>query len=158
MTRQRIIGTTRLTTGLVLFAYVLTHDLNHALGLISLSAMEAGRIPFLAFWHFPPVRTVFYLSIALHLLIALRALYRRHSLHMAPAEAWQLVLGLTLPPLLVLHVIATAVANATYDVHATYSYVVWTLWVARPDYGAIQITALLVAWIHGCMVCAAGCV
>lgn len=151
MTRQRIIGTTRLTTGLVLFTYVLTHDLNHALGLISLSALEAGRIPFLAFWHFLPVRVVFYLSIVLHLLIALRALYLRHSLRMAPAEGWQLALGLALPPLLVLHVIATAVSNLTFDSHATYSYVIWTFTVARPDYGTIQVAALLVAWIHGCI-------
>ncbi|HVJ43547.1 MAG TPA: adenylate/guanylate cyclase domain-containing protein [Dongiaceae bacterium] len=149
--RKRLIGTTRLITGLILFAYVLTHDLNHALGLISLDAMEAGREPFLAFWHFLPIRIAFYLSIFLHLLIALDALYRRRSLHMSAGEAWQLVLGLSLPPLLTLHVIATAVANSLYDLHATYSYVVWTLWVAVPSYGVIQVCALTVAWIHGCI-------
>ena len=37
----------RLTTGLILFTFVTTHLLNHALGLISLDAMEAGR------WWFP---------------------------------------------------------------------------------------------------------
>jgi len=130
---------------------VLTHDLNHALGLISLEAMEAGREPFLAFWHFPPIRIVFYLSIFLHLLVALNALYRRHSLRMSAGEAWQLVLGLSLPPLLTMHVIGTAVANSLYDLHATYSYVVWTLWMAIPSYGLIQVCALTVAWIHGCI-------
>lgn len=146
-----MIGTTRLVTGLTLFAYVLTHDLNHALGLISLQAMEAGREPFLAFWHFPPIRIAFYLSILLHLLIALDALYRRHSLRMSAGEAWQLVLGLSLPPLLTMHVIGTAVANSLYDLHATYSYVVWTLWEAIPSYGIIQACALTVAWLHGCI-------
>jgi adenylate cyclase len=34
---------TRIVTGLVLFTYLTTHLLNHALGLISLDAMEAGR-------------------------------------------------------------------------------------------------------------------
>jgi len=135
----------------VLFAYVLTHDLNHALGLISLPALEAGRVVFLAFWHFLPIRAIFYVSILLHLLIALEALYRRRSLRMSRNEAWQLVLGLSLPPLLVLHVIGTAVANTLYDLHATYSYVIWTLWVAVPSYGVIQICALTVAWIHGCI-------
>ena len=33
----------RLITGVVLLAYVASHLLNHALGLISLGAMEAGR-------------------------------------------------------------------------------------------------------------------
>jgi adenylate cyclase len=32
----------RLVTGLVLLAYLLTHFVNHALGLVSLAAMEAG--------------------------------------------------------------------------------------------------------------------
>ena len=38
----------RLATGLILFTFVTTHLLNHALGLISLDAMEAGRWWFLA--------------------------------------------------------------------------------------------------------------
>ncbi|HET6161042.1 MAG TPA: hypothetical protein VFE34_22040 [Dongiaceae bacterium] len=45
-----IIAVTRLATGLILFFYVLTHNLNHGLGLISLSAMESGRSVFLGFW------------------------------------------------------------------------------------------------------------
>lgn len=36
----------RLITGLVLFAYLTTHLANHALGLISLDAMETGRSGF----------------------------------------------------------------------------------------------------------------
>jgi adenylate cyclase len=151
LSRKRLIGTTRLVTGLILFFYVLTHDLNHALGLISLEALEAGRVPFLAFWHFLPIRTVFYLSILLHVLIALDALYQRRSLRMPAGDAWQLILGLSLPPLLALHVIGTAVANSLFDLHATYRYVIWTLWVAMPSYGVIQVLALTVAWIHGCI-------
>lgn len=46
----RITAVTRLTTGLILFFFVLTHNLNNALGLISLSAMEAGRFFFVSFW------------------------------------------------------------------------------------------------------------
>ncbi len=44
----------RLITGLVLLAYVTSHLINHALGLISLEAMEAGRIWFLRAWRSPP--------------------------------------------------------------------------------------------------------
>jgi adenylate cyclase len=151
MTRQSIITRTRLATGLVLFAYVLTHDVNHALGLISLAALDAGREIFLAFWHFLPVRIVFYLSVALHLLIALRSLYRRRSLRMPVGDMVQLLLGLSLPPLLTLHVIGTAVANSLYGLHATYSYVIWTIWVLQPFYGVVQVTALVIAWSHGCI-------
>jgi adenylate cyclase len=151
LSRKRLISTTRLVTGLILFFYVFTHDLNHSLGLISLGAMEAGRVPFLAFWHFLPIRLVFYLSIILHMVIALYSLYQRRSLRMSTGDAWQLGLGLILPLLLILHVIGTAVANSLFDLHATYRYVVWTVWVAVPSYGVIQALALTVAWIHGCI-------
>ena len=40
----------RLGSGLVLFAYVALHFLNHALGLISLPAAEGGRDVFLFVW------------------------------------------------------------------------------------------------------------
>ena len=45
MTIRRI----RLVSGLVLLTYLATHFINHALGLISLEAMEAGRTWFIAF-------------------------------------------------------------------------------------------------------------
>ncbi|MET1026968.1 MAG: adenylate/guanylate cyclase domain-containing protein [Dongiaceae bacterium] len=151
MPSQRIIGTTRLVTGLILFAYVLTHNINHALGLISIPVLEAGRKIFVAFWEFPPVQIVFYLSILLHMVIALRGFYRRRSLRMPLRDALQLISGLALPPLLTLHVIGTAVAGMRFGLETRYSYVIWTLWVIAPQYGLIQVTALLVAWFHGCI-------
>ena len=45
----------RLASGLFLFLYVVCHFVNHALGLVSLAAMEAGRAVFLAFWRLPLV-------------------------------------------------------------------------------------------------------
>ena len=115
----RIIAVTRLATGLILFFYVLTHNLNHALGLISLSAMEGGRTVFLGFWR--PLELVLLLAALLHLSIGLRALYRRKSLRMPFLEATQLTLGLAAPPLLLLHIIGTAVAHALYGVEDRYA-------------------------------------
>src|SRR3982750_1144401 len=40
----------RLASGLVLFAFVLTHFLNHALGHVSLGAMQQGRAIRCAVW------------------------------------------------------------------------------------------------------------
>lgn len=40
----------RLATGLIRFFFLSTHFLNHALGMISLAAMDLGRKWFLAFW------------------------------------------------------------------------------------------------------------
>src|SRR3982751_4987048 len=96
----QLLGRLRLATGLVLFFYVLTHNLNHALGLISLQAMDAGRIPFLAFWRFTPIEILFFFSIVTHFALGMRALYNRHSLRMPFWEGTQLILGLSIPPLL----------------------------------------------------------
>ena len=49
-----------LITGSILFTYLATHLLNHSLGLISLDAMEAGRIWFLALWRNPVGTIAFY--------------------------------------------------------------------------------------------------
>lgn len=146
-----IVALTRLTTGLILFAYVLTHNLNHALGLISLQAMEAGRGVFLAFWRLPLAEPLLFLAALLHLSIGLRALYRRKSLRMPALEAAQLILGLSAPPLLIVHVLGTAVASALYGLDDRYEFVLWAIWIANPGLGLMQVAALIVTWIHGCI-------
>jgi adenylate cyclase len=92
----------RLWTGLVLFAYLLTHYLNHALGLVSLEALETGRLWFLALWRNPLGTLLLYGAILIHLGLAFWALYLRRRLAMPAWEAAQLATGLTIPPLLIL--------------------------------------------------------
>ena len=50
----------RLVCGLVLFAYLISHFLNHALGNISMDALAAGVHYHIMFWQFLPVAMVFY--------------------------------------------------------------------------------------------------
>ncbi len=148
---NRLQGRIRLATGLVLFLYVLTHNINHALGIVSLDWLEAGRHVFLAFWRFPPIEWTLFASVFLHVAVALIALYRRRSLKMPFWEAAQLVLGLATPPLLLLHVLGTAYAHDRYDFNDSYAYVLLSLWVFRPGYGALQALAIVTTWIHGCI-------
>ncbi|MEE8499016.1 MAG: adenylate/guanylate cyclase domain-containing protein, partial [Kiloniellales bacterium] len=76
-----------LISGLILFAYLLTHLVNHALGLISLEALEAGRLAFLLLWRNPPMTLLLYGALAGHIGLALRSLYRRRRLRMPAWEA-----------------------------------------------------------------------
>ncbi|WP_374655943.1 adenylate/guanylate cyclase domain-containing protein [Dongia sp.] len=145
------LGRVRLVTGLVLFAYVLTHNLNHALGIVSLKWLEAGRAIFLGFWRFPPIEWALFAAISLHVVVALIALYRRRSLKMPFWEGAQLVLGLATPPLLLLHVLGTAYAHDRFDFKDSYAYVLLSLWVFQPGYGALQALAVATTWIHGCI-------
>ena len=142
----------RLTTGLILFTYVTTHLLNHALGLISLSTMAAGRTWFLAFWRFPLCTAALYSAVAIHFLLALWAVYqRRRLLDMTAAEALQLLLGLSVIPLLTEHVIGTRLAHSVYGLADSYVYVLMSIWYQHPREAVEQSLAVVAAWTHGCI-------
>ena len=81
---------TRPATGLVLFTFVLTHLLNHSLGLISLEAKQSGRDAFLALWRSTPGTVALAASILLHLALALRSIYLRRTFRMPAWEALRL--------------------------------------------------------------------
>jgi len=142
----------RLATGLVLFAYVTTHYLNHALGIVSLEAMEQGRVWFIRFWQFWPCALALYVSLALHFALALWALYRRRFiLRMRSGEATQLILGLVIIPLLAPHVIGTRIASLGTELDARYAYVLVAIWYLAPLKGVQQAVGLVVAWSHACI-------
>ena len=141
----------RLATGLVLFAYVFTHLINHAVGIVSLSAMEAGRMWFLALWRNPVASLALYGSLLVHFGLALWALYQRRSLRMPVGEALQLVLGLAIPPLLTMHAVGTRLGYEWFGADATYSRLLLLFWQQRPELGLSQATLLIVVWTHGCI-------
>ena len=84
----------RLWTGLVLLAFAVIHFLDHALGLVSLDAMERGRVIFAAFWTTLPADLALAAAFLLHGGLALHRLWQRRSLRIPPAEIVQLVTGL----------------------------------------------------------------
>ena len=85
----------RLWSGLVLFAYVGTHLLNHSLGIISLGAAESGRLVFLAVWRNPVGTVLLYGSLIVHVALVLWTLYQARHLRL---PRWEIVrLGLKSP-------------------------------------------------------------
>ncbi|HYB08387.1 MAG TPA: adenylate/guanylate cyclase domain-containing protein [Alphaproteobacteria bacterium] len=139
------------TAGLILFAYVLTHLLNHALGLISLAAQEEGRQWFLLIWRNAVGTTVLYGALLVHVTLALSRLYQRRSLKMSGWEAAQLLLGLTIPLLLIEHILGTRLAHELFDLTDNYFYVELVVWKLAPMLGVMQVAMLLIAWLHGCI-------
>jgi adenylate cyclase len=146
-----IVRRVRLFSGLVLLTYLATHFINHALGLISLDAMEEGRSWFLALWRNPLATLLLYGALTTHLTLAFYSLYRRRHLRMPLWEALQLVLGLTIPLFLAAHIAGTRVAHELFDVKDSYSLIVLSLWNVSPLNGIRQTTLVLVAWMHGCI-------
>jgi adenylate cyclase len=141
----------RLVSGLTLGAFLLTHLLNHALGLVSLAAMETGRVWFVAVWQSWPGTVALYGAVAVHFAVALVALYRRRTLRMPLREALQYAFGLALPFLVVGHAVATRGMTALSGQEARYADVVYGLWIAAPGNGAKQAVTLLLAWAHVCL-------
>ncbi len=138
----------RLFTGLVLFAYVTTHLLNHALGLVSLDAMETARRWFVGFWRSPIGSVLLYGSLLVHIVLAFWAVYERRTLRMPLWEAAQLALGLSIPPLLIGHVFGTRVTWELYGVEDSYSRLALALWAVSPELGEKQLLTLAVVWTH----------
>lgn len=141
----------RLASGLILFGYVLTHLLNHALGNVSLDAMEDGLDLVTAVWLNPVGLTLLYGALVVHLLLGLQALYAARFFHWRPSETLQLVSGLLIPPLLISHIVGTRVSFVTEGLDKGYAQELYAFWIASPILGLMQVTVLVVAWIHGCM-------
>ncbi|MCG7392762.1 adenylate/guanylate cyclase domain-containing protein [Microvirga sp. ACRRW] len=141
----------RLVTGLVLGLFLLTHFSNHALGLISIEAMEKGRAWFNLLWRNPLGTFLLYGSLLTHFLMALQALYRRRTLRMPWREAMQMTLGLSLPFLVISHVVGTRIEWSLTGWASGYPEVVRNLWIRSPEIGLRQTIALIIAWLHGCL-------
>jgi len=69
-----------LISGLILFAYVVTHFVNHGLGNVSIRAMETMLRVVYPVWSYPPVTFVLYGALVIHMVFALYALWLRRSL------------------------------------------------------------------------------
>jgi adenylate cyclase len=141
----------RLVCGVVLFAYLLSHFLNHALGNISLSALATGLHYHVAFWQFLPIAVAFYTAALVHAGLGVWALYERRQFRWKAVEPLQLVLGLSIPALIVAHIIGVRLGQTLFGHEKLYAQVFYAYWVAWP-YKIFQMFAvLLISWIHGCI-------
>ena len=141
----------RITCGLILFSYLLSHFTNHALGNISFAAMEDGLDYHMRFWRDPVVATVFYTAAIVHWGLGLWALYERRQFRYPVPEVTQLVLGLSIPFLLVIHFVGVRLAAPLFGRDVYYPQVISSYWISRPVVHWIQFALLLVAWTHGCI-------
>ncbi len=145
-------GRLKLFSGLVLFSFLFTHLLNHALGLIALDAAEAFAVWFKAFWRSPPGTFLLYGALLLHPLLALYNWLRRGHYRGLPWQAWaQLLLGLLVPPLGIVHVLGTRGMFSLHGLNDNYAYVLNALFVQGPLGGLQQNLLILIAWGHGCI-------
>ena len=116
----------------MLFAYLISHFLNHALGNISMEALATGVHYHLAFWQFPPVAIVFYGAALVHSGLGIWALYQRRQFHWKAIEPLQLVLGLSIPALIVAHIVGVRLGQTLFGHEKLYPQELFAFWVAWP--------------------------
>jgi adenylate cyclase len=141
----------RLVCGLVLFAYLISHFVNHALGNISLDALAAGVNFHTLFWQFPPVAAAFYIAVTVHGGLGIWALFERRQFRWKAIEPLQLVLGLSIPALIVAHIVGVRLGQALFGHEKLYPQVFYAYWIFKPYKMWLMYLVLLVSWIHGCI-------
>jgi adenylate cyclase len=141
----------RLGCGLVLFAYLVSHFLNHALGNISMDALATGVYYHMALWQFLPVAIAFYAAALLHSGLGIWALYERRQFRWKAIEPLQLVLGLSIPALVITHIAGVRLGQTLFGHEKLYPQVFFAYWIVWPYKMRLMLAVMTIAWIHGCI-------
>ena len=141
----------RLASGVVLFAYVVSHFLNHALGNISMEALASGVYFHTLFWQFLPVTILFYTACLVHTALGIWALYERRQFRWKAIEPLQLVLGLSVPALIIAHIIGVRLGQTLYGHEKLYPQVLFVYWIWEPYRIWMMLAVMTIAWVHGCI-------
>ena len=139
----------RLASGIVLFVYISSHLLNHAIGLISLNLAERVLAIAKDVWYRRPGTFLLYGAAAAHVFLALRTVYTRQHWHLPLIEYMRLGAGFSLPLLLIGHVVTTRLAFAMDIGNPRYASVVQSLMSSGNE--GWQLALLAPGWVHGCL-------
>lgn len=141
----------RLSSALVLLAFVICHLSSHSLLLVSQPLAEHGLAALMRPWRSTAGTALLVTAFLVHYANALWAVYERRSLRMSGWEWAQLGLGLCIPALLALHIASTRLAEETLGIDTGYGYVLVEYWVIAPYIAALQALTVLVLWTHACI-------
>ena len=133
----------------MLFTYVTLHLICHALGLVSLETAEAALRVTVLVWHSLPGTVLLYGAAAVHVGLALFALYERRTLRMPPVQALRIALGLLMPLALIGHFVGTRYAHDRFGLPAEYARVAANIWAAGGQ--SLALGLLAPGWVHGCL-------
>ena len=138
----------RLWSGLVLMVYVVFHYINHALGNISLEAMDVMLEWQVWIWQSFPGTLLLFGSLLTHVILVVWKLVRRKTFRLPIWEWLQIALGLVIPYLLLTHIIAMRSPVEDIGIYINYSLALGMMW---PYSGLAQSFLLLATWLHGCI-------
>jgi len=137
----------RLTTGIILSIYVIQHLINHSLGIVSFELAESYRQTVGHLFQTLLGQVLLYGSVSVHLIIALKTIYLRSSLHMSRWQWIQMLMGLSIIPLVAGHAIGNRAYHLIGNIDPDYYYVVTSL-LLKPIILVKLSVLILVIWLH----------
>ena len=144
-------GWLRLTSALILLSFVICHLTAHCLLLVSFEDAEATRNALMYPWRTWIGTGILTTAFVVHFSNALWSIYIRRALRLNRWEWTQLALGLSIPPLLMTHVVATRIAEEALGVQTYYNTIFIVQWLMFPWLGAVQMLAVVTVWTHACI-------
>lgn len=137
----------RLWSGLVLFAYVTLHLINHMLGLWSLEVMERVQILRSTVTRSLPGQALLAAALVIHIGINLRDVVKKRAWTLRSWQTAQTVTGVLIPVFLFPHVVDMALPEYLWGVDVGYDYALPRLW---PGDAWGKLVLLSLVWFHGC--------
>ena len=101
------------------------------------------------FWRNPVATLFLYGAAAVHVALALWALYSRREWHLPFIELVRLAAGFSLPLLLIGHVVTARLGDALFDIRPSYASIVANLLASGRE--GMQLSLLAPGWLHGCL-------
>jgi adenylate cyclase len=121
----------------------------HAFLLVSFKVADVAFDITMTAWRTAPGTALLLTAFLIHYANALYSIYIRQTLRLPPWQWVQIGLGLSIPLLLMIHVMGTRVAELLLDIDTSYPAVLVAQWVAAPSHAFLQALALVTVWAHG---------
>ncbi|MGB7263626.1 MAG: adenylate/guanylate cyclase domain-containing protein [Albidovulum sp.] len=138
----------RIASGLILFAFALTHFVNHAFGLVSLDLMQSGQDIRTFFTRSVLGTTVLVSAATVHFVLGISKFLNVRTWRLGFRNGIQLCFGLLIPIFLIRHVIGTRGVNEMFGIDDSYTYALWAMW---PGEDLRQAILMMLVWVHSCI-------
>ncbi|MEL7254600.1 MAG: adenylate/guanylate cyclase domain-containing protein [Pseudomonadota bacterium] len=148
MTRSYYVPQLRIASGLILFAFAVTHFLNHAFGLVSIDAMQVGQDMRRLVTQSTLGTAVLIGAAVVHAALGLAKFIGTRTWRLKLRDIVQLAFGIMIPLFLIRHVVGTRGTQELFGIEADYEFVIWAMW---PGEAVNQVFLMTLVWVHGCI-------
>jgi len=136
----------RLISGLILFAFVFLHLVNHSLGLVSIEAMDSFRSARISITRSWAGTAILMIAVVVHAILGVEKIISRRISAISPRGLLQIATGVLIPVLLARHIIGMRISHELFGVNDNYEFALWAMW---PGEAWRQVGLICLVWGHG---------